>query len=95
VQPGATTLGDILAAVFAVEPAPVCPGLCEVTAGKALCTAAAAHYGVDWAEAWDALCSVPDADLGGLKTASGWTALAATIAKDLGASGDPLLPYVH
>lgn len=92
--PGPITLGDILAAAFtpAVE---TCPGFCELAVGKALCTAIAEQYGVEWADAWDALCSVPDEALSGLKTASGWTALAAMIANDLGASGDPLIPNVH
>jgi hypothetical protein len=92
---GEPTLGDILAAAFAAaRPAPSAARL-EYDAAQLFAGIVADHYDLEWGEVWGVLCSVHDDDLGALKTASGWTALAAHIAKTLGASGDPLLAMVH
>jgi hypothetical protein len=92
---GEPTLGEILAAAFAAAPPEPHPGALEFETGRYLAALTAEHLDVDWNDAWDALCSVPDADLGALKIASGWTALAATIANKLGVKADPLLVWVH
>ena len=65
-------------------------------AGWVLAIEIAHTYPISFADAWDALCHVPDEMLPLLEAASGWTILADHVARDLGiVNHPPFVPSVH
>lgn len=67
-----------------------------ITAGRQLAQDIAAHYGLGFDEAWDALCYVPNHMLALLDSAYGWTVLSEYVAQGMGLTGSkPLVPSVH
>jgi hypothetical protein len=102
------SLGDILeqallaSAACQPEPPPLVASdeddavLYMRAAGWVLALDIAQAYPISFADAWDALCHVPDEMLPLLETPSGWAILADHVARDLGiVTHPPFTPTTH
>lgn len=67
----------------------------DYLAAKSLCAQVGPLMGVSAWDALDALVYVPEEQLVLLRSPGGWSALAGTIADDLGANRPRFMPTVH